>query len=82
MRSATISSGGQLSIPAEIRHRWGVTRVLIEDRGEALVIRPLPEDPIAAARGSLRARGMTAERARALARQETQSAERRRDTSL
>ena len=54
MKPATISKGGQVSIPAEVRHRWGTNRVLVEDRGDELVFRPLPDDPIAAARGSLR----------------------------
>jgi bifunctional DNA-binding transcriptional regulator/antitoxin component of YhaV-PrlF toxin-antitoxin module len=54
MKQATISKGGQVSIPADVRHRWGTNRVLVEDRGDELVFRPLPLDPIAAARGSLR----------------------------
>ena len=54
MKQATISKGGQVSIPANVRHRWGTNRVLVEDRGDELVFRPLPLDPIAAARGSLR----------------------------
>jgi bifunctional DNA-binding transcriptional regulator/antitoxin component of YhaV-PrlF toxin-antitoxin module len=53
MKQATISKGGQVSIPADVRHRWGTNRVLVEDRGDELVFRPLPLDPIAAARGSL-----------------------------
>ena len=53
MKQATISKGGQVSIPAEVRHRWGTNRVLVDDRGDELVFRPLPMDPIAAARGSL-----------------------------
>lgn len=54
MRQATISKGGQVSIPAEVRHRWGTNRVLVDDRGDELVFRPLPMDPIGAARGALR----------------------------
>jgi bifunctional DNA-binding transcriptional regulator/antitoxin component of YhaV-PrlF toxin-antitoxin module len=54
MKQATISKGGQVSIPATIRRRWGTNRLLVDDRGDELVFRPLPEDPIAAARGSLR----------------------------
>lgn len=49
-----ITKGGQVSIPADVRHRWGTRRLLIEDRGTELVFRPLPDDPIAAARGALR----------------------------
>jgi hypothetical protein len=52
-----ISKGGQLSIPAPIRHRWATDRVLLEDRGNALLVRPIPADPLAAARGSMRVAG-------------------------
>jgi len=78
MRTATISKGGQLSVPAEIRHRWGVARVLVEDRGDSFVVRPFPDDPIGALRGSLRGRRMTTERARAIVRREEESRERSR----
>jgi bifunctional DNA-binding transcriptional regulator/antitoxin component of YhaV-PrlF toxin-antitoxin module len=54
MRTANITTGGQVSIPAEVRRRWGSRRVVIEDQGDRLVLRPLPDDPIAAARGALK----------------------------
>jgi bifunctional DNA-binding transcriptional regulator/antitoxin component of YhaV-PrlF toxin-antitoxin module len=57
MKQTTISKGGQVSIPAEVRHRWGTNRLLIDDRGDELVFRPLPMDPIRAARGALRGHG-------------------------
>lgn len=73
---ARISRGGQVSVPAAIRRRWGTDRLLIEDRGDVLLVRPLPADPIAAARGSLPLpEGFTSERLRALAREEEQAAE-------
>ena len=53
MRTASISRGGQVSIPADIRHRWGVSRVVLVDRGDAIELRPIPDDPIGAAMGSL-----------------------------
>jgi bifunctional DNA-binding transcriptional regulator/antitoxin component of YhaV-PrlF toxin-antitoxin module len=59
MRIASISRGGQVSIPADIRHRWGVRRVVLVEQGDALVVRPLPDDPIAAAMGSLAGPGPT-----------------------
>ena len=59
MKQTTITTGGQVSIPAEIRHRWGTRRLLIEDRGDELAFRPLPDDPIAAARGALRPEAVT-----------------------
>jgi AbrB family looped-hinge helix DNA binding protein len=48
-----ITRAGQVSIPAEVRHRWGASTVAIEDEGERIVLRPVPDDPIAALRGSL-----------------------------
>ena len=38
-------------MPAAIRQRWGTRAVLAEDRGDELVLRPAPDDPIAAVRG-------------------------------
>ena len=40
------------------RRRWNTDRVLVDDRGDEVVIRPLANDPIAAARGSLKARAI------------------------
>jgi AbrB family looped-hinge helix DNA binding protein len=66
-----ISQGGQVSIPADIRRRWGTDRLVLEDRGDDVVIRPLPADPISAARGSLKVEGgLTSEEMRRLAREE------------
>jgi AbrB family looped-hinge helix DNA binding protein len=48
-----ITSAGQVSIPAEVRHRWGTSTVAIEDEGDSIVLRPVPDDPIKALRGSL-----------------------------
>jgi bifunctional DNA-binding transcriptional regulator/antitoxin component of YhaV-PrlF toxin-antitoxin module len=53
MKTAPISSGGQVSIPAEVRRRWGASRVVIFDHGTSLELRPIPDDPIAAVRGSM-----------------------------
>lgn len=69
--NARISRGGQISIPAAVRRRWATTRVRIEDEGDAVVVRPLPEDPIAAARGSFSLpSGVTLDQLRAEAREE------------
>ena len=70
MKTATISRGGQISIPAEIRHRWGATRVILVDHGTSLELRPLPADPIAAAMGFLAGVGPTTDELRAEARAE------------
>jgi len=47
-----ISKGGQISIPAPIRKRWGTTTVTLEDRGEEIVLKPVADDPIEAAAGA------------------------------
>jgi AbrB family looped-hinge helix DNA binding protein len=52
-----ISKGGQVSIPAPIRKRWGTTTVTLEDRGGEIVLRPAPDDPIAAAAGAFAGEG-------------------------
>lgn len=52
-----ISRGGQVSIPAPIRKRWGTTTVTLEDRGEEVVLKPAPDDPIAAAAGAFAGEG-------------------------
>lgn len=54
MKQARISRGGQISVPADIRRRWNTDRVLVDDRGDEFVVRPLAADPIAAARGFLK----------------------------
>jgi bifunctional DNA-binding transcriptional regulator/antitoxin component of YhaV-PrlF toxin-antitoxin module len=75
-RTTHITRGGQISIPADVRRRWATDRVELEDRGEELVLRPLPADPIAAAIGSLRLPGgLTADRLRAIAREEEEGIE-------
>jgi AbrB family looped-hinge helix DNA binding protein len=47
-----ISKGGQVSIPAPIRKRWGTTTVTLEDRGGEIVLKPALDDPIEAAAGA------------------------------
>jgi bifunctional DNA-binding transcriptional regulator/antitoxin component of YhaV-PrlF toxin-antitoxin module len=47
-----ISSGGQISVPAAVRKRWGTRTVLAEDRGDHVVLRPVADDPVAAAVGA------------------------------
>jgi hypothetical protein len=47
-----ISSGGQVSVPAEVRKRWRSRTVMAEDCGDHMVLRPVPDDPVAAAAGA------------------------------
>lgn len=46
-----ISDRGQISIPSDIRHKWQVRRLLLIDEGDRIVLRPVPDDPIAAVTG-------------------------------
>jgi AbrB family looped-hinge helix DNA binding protein len=62
---AKVTTSGQVSLPAPVRRRWGTAQVIIEDEGDRVVVRPLPDDPIAAACGSLKRRGSTAKAIRA-----------------
>jgi bifunctional DNA-binding transcriptional regulator/antitoxin component of YhaV-PrlF toxin-antitoxin module len=48
-----VTKGGQISIPAVIRHRWGTSTVVLDDKGDHIRIDPAPDDPIAAAEGAL-----------------------------
>ena len=78
MKSTTISKGGQISIPAAVRRRWRTQRLLVEDQGDALVLRPIPADPIGAAVGSLAGPGPSGAEMRALVREEEALADERR----
>lgn len=62
---AKVTSNGQISLPAELRHRWGAPAVLVIDRGDYAIVRPVPEDPIAALRGVYAGPGPSVEEARA-----------------
>jgi bifunctional DNA-binding transcriptional regulator/antitoxin component of YhaV-PrlF toxin-antitoxin module len=72
-----VTSAGQLSLPARIRRRWGTRRVALEDHGDSVVIRPFPDDPIAAASGALKGRIPPSEVLRARARDDERHAEER-----
>ena len=50
-----ITAVGQVSIPAEVRERWGARTVAIEDEGDRLVVRPVPDDPVDSLQGVFRA---------------------------
>lgn len=75
-----ITTGGQISIPAAIRHRWGTSTLVLEDQGGRIVLTPAPEDPIAAAEGALQQEfgGLDAERMRRVARDDERVAASRR----
>lgn len=75
-----ISKGGQVSIPASIRHRWGTGTVALEDLGDRIVLEPAPDDPITAAEGALAEEfgAFDPARLRRRARRDEQAAEKRR----
>ena len=75
-----VTSGGQISIPAAIRHRWSTSTVLLDDQGDRIVIEPAPDDPIAAAEGALAAEfgGRDVRQLRRVARGDERTAEGRR----
>lgn len=72
-----VTTSGQISLPAAVRHRWAASRVAVDDEGDRILVRPLPDDPVAAACGSLRRRGST-EAVRARERRAAAVRERRR----
>jgi AbrB family looped-hinge helix DNA binding protein len=75
-----ITKGGQISIPAAIRHRWGTSTVALHDEGDRIVIEPAPDDPVAAAEGALAAElgSLDVARMRRVAREDARRAEGRR----
>lgn len=62
---AKVTSNGQVSLPAELRHRWASRSVLVIDRGDYAIMRPIPSDPVAALRGVHAGPGPTSEQVRA-----------------
>lgn len=50
-RRMRISKGGQISVPATVRSRWRTSTVVIDDRGDHLVVWPASDDPVEASFG-------------------------------
>jgi hypothetical protein len=73
-----ITTAGQISLPAAARSRWQTKSVTIEDKGDHVVVRPVPDDPIAAARGALKEKIGSSAHLRAQARKDETAAEARR----
>jgi len=78
MKVTRISQGGQVQVPAAVRRRWGTRDVLIDDEGTYIRIRPVPDDPIGAAMGSLAGPGPSSDEMRRQAREEDAEAEERK----
>lgn len=62
---AKVTDSGQISLPAALRRRWGVKRVLVIDRGDYAIVRPMPEDIVDFLRGSITTGGARLEEIRA-----------------
>ncbi|MGH3721968.1 MAG: AbrB/MazE/SpoVT family DNA-binding domain-containing protein [Pseudonocardiaceae bacterium] len=60
-----VTSSGQVSLPAELRHRWRTPAVLVIDKGDYAIVRPIPDDPVAALRGNHTDAGPASELVRA-----------------
>jgi AbrB family looped-hinge helix DNA binding protein len=71
----TIARNGQVTLPAEVRSRWNVRRVVVADLGDRVVVRPLRNDPILDPAGKYRGRGPSTDQAR----QDDRLAERTRE---
>lgn len=76
-----MTRNGQISLPAELRRRWGSGAVLVIDRGTYAIVRPVPEDVVAVLRGSHAGPGPTSEQARAAERASDQETTARRRPS-
>jgi bifunctional DNA-binding transcriptional regulator/antitoxin component of YhaV-PrlF toxin-antitoxin module len=73
-----ISRGGQVTVPATVRHRWETERLALEDHGGYLLLRPLA-DPIDGFVGfAAGGGGPASEEMRAQSRAEEAAAEARR----
>ncbi len=58
-----VSPDGQVAIPPEAWARWRADRVVVVDLGDRVVLRPMPDDPVAALSGRYHDRGPTADEA-------------------
>jgi bifunctional DNA-binding transcriptional regulator/antitoxin component of YhaV-PrlF toxin-antitoxin module len=78
MPTMKITSSGQISLPADVRRRWGVTRVRLVDHGDHVTLEPLPDDVFAATFGMFPAKdGMTSDELRRIDREEEAELEER-----
>jgi bifunctional DNA-binding transcriptional regulator/antitoxin component of YhaV-PrlF toxin-antitoxin module len=79
MKIAPITKGGQVSVPAAVRKRWGAGKVWVEYHGDHVVLRPVPDDPVEAVAGIFKGRMRhTTDELRAIAREDERRAEERR----
>jgi bifunctional DNA-binding transcriptional regulator/antitoxin component of YhaV-PrlF toxin-antitoxin module len=62
---AKVTRNGQVSLPAGLRHRWNTASVLVIDRGDYAIVRPIPDDTVSALQGAHAGPGPGSEVARA-----------------
>ncbi|WP_102140869.1 AbrB/MazE/SpoVT family DNA-binding domain-containing protein [Mycobacterium hubeiense] len=75
---AKVTRNGQVSLPAELRHRWGAESVLVVDRGDYAIVRPIPKDTVTALKGAFAGPGPASEKVRAAERKADAESESRR----
>ncbi len=68
-KQAKVTRNGQVSLPADIRHRWNAGSVLIVDRGGYAIVRPIPADLVGELQGSHAGPGPNTDEARAAERE-------------
>jgi bifunctional DNA-binding transcriptional regulator/antitoxin component of YhaV-PrlF toxin-antitoxin module len=74
-----ITSSGQISLPADVRRRWGVTRVRLVDHGDHVTLEPIPDDVFTATFGRFKSKtGLTSDEIRAQERRAEAEREERR----
>ncbi len=64
-RGAATGGRHPVSLPVELRRRWAATAVLVVDRGDYVIVRPIPGDPVTALRGAQAGPGASSDGARA-----------------
>ena len=76
----TISSNGQVSIPAAARARWGTRKVIVVDLGDRVVMRPAvdAEDALTMMQGKYAGKGPDSGSARRASRRAEDATPRRR----
>ena len=62
--SVKVTASGQISLPAHLRRRWQADEVLVIDKGDYALVRPVPTDVVAELRGSLPRTGVTVDEMR------------------
>ncbi len=78
MPTMKITSSGQISLPADVRRRWGVTRVRLVDHGDHVTLEPIPDDVFAATFGLFAGPGPTSDEMRQMEREAEVEREERR----